>query len=68
MPAPEGNSYKKLTDGTFGVVIRGMEAKPGDTVMVKKKDGTTNNVTLAEFVEENQWHEKVFRIVSERKK
>lgn len=61
MAAPQGNSFKLLPDGSYGVAVRGMKAKKGDTVTVSKKDGSTQDVVLGEFVEENKWKDLIFR-------
>ena len=64
----EGNAFKKLADGKFGVVVRkGTAANSGDTISVTKKDGSVSEVVLGEMVEENKWGERIFKIVQQKK-
>ncbi|MEB3214499.1 MAG: hypothetical protein VKL39_24335, partial [Leptolyngbyaceae bacterium] len=42
-------SFRKLRDGSWGVSVDG-DASPGDTVTVRKKDGSTKRVTLGSRV------------------
>lgn len=64
----EGNAFKKLADGKFGVVVRkGTAANSGDTISVTKKDGSVSEVVLGEMVEENKWGERIFKIVPQKK-
>ena len=55
--------FKSLSDGSFGVSIaKGTDHKSGDKVSVTKKDGSTSEVVLGEFVEENKYGDKIFKI------
>ena len=55
--------FKSLSDGSFGVSLaKGVTNKSGDSVVVSKKDGTTKSVVLGDFVEENKYGDRIFKI------
>lgn len=49
----ESISYSKLSDGSWGVRVatKGRHPSPGDEIMVNKRDGSTNRVTLGAIVD-----------------
>lgn len=52
----ESISYSKLRDGSWGVRVatQGRGYSPGDTVVVTKRDGNSNEVVLGAIVEQDK--------------
>ena len=56
-------SFKKLPDGSFGIrVAKTREVSPGESLTVARKDGTESDVIVGEFVSENSYGDKLYRI------